>query len=306
MKIIKGLENIPEFREKTAVAIGNFDGVHLGHKKILETLVSEATKNNLTSVVMTFSPHPKKVVGKEPILMIQSLEQRLGSIRQFNVRAALILHFDRQLANRTAQEFIRHLVLEPLNAAEIIVGENFCFGKNRQGCNRTLHRLAQANGFRVHIIPPVTIAETRVSSSLIREFLQKGQVEKANDLLGRPYEIEGTVIQGQSRGKNLGFPTANIQTANEIVPGGVFVSNTVINGQAFMSLTNIGQCPTFDQKGNQVETYLMNFSSDIYGQPIKVQFLKKIRDEKKFSSPLELTRQIQKDLAFAGEYFKIR
>jgi len=306
MKIIKGLENTPEFRTKTAVAIGNFDGVHLGHKKILETLVSEATKNDLTSLVMTFSPHPKKVVGKEPIPMIQSLEQRLESIRQFNVRAALILHFDRQLANRTAQYFIRHLVLEPLNAAEIIVGENFCFGKNRQGCNRTLHRLAQANGFRVHIIPPVTIAETRVSSSLIREFLQKGQIEKANHLLGRPYEIEGTVIQGQSRGKNLGFPTANIQTANEIMPGGVFVSNTVINSQAFMSLTNIGQCPTFDQKGNQVETYLMNFSSDIYGQPIKVQFLKKIRDEKKFSSPLELTRQIQKDLAFAEKYFEIR
>jgi riboflavin kinase/FMN adenylyltransferase len=196
-------------------------------------------------------------------------------------------------------------VLEPLKAAEIIVGENFCFGKNRQGCSETLHCLAKINKFQVHIIPPVTIEETTVSSSLIRNLLHKGQIEKANALLGRMYEIEGIVIQGQCRGKNLGFPTANIQTENEIVPKGVFLSKTVIDGAAYPSLTNVGKCPTFDQEGKNVESYILDFDDDIYGQKINIRFLKKIREEKKFSSPEELTNQIQKDLALAKDYFQL-
>lgn len=305
MKIIKGLGEIPVFPKKTAVAIGNFDGVHLGHKRILETLVDEAKKKDLNSVVLTFSPHPKKVVGKEPIEMIQTLNQRLASLSHFQVQAVLILHFDKQLANRTAQEFIQQLVLAPLKAAEIIVGKNFCFGKNRQGCSETLHSLAKANGFQVHIIPPVTIAETTVSSSLIRNLLHEGQIEKANAFLGRAYEIEGTVIEGQCRGKRLGFPTANIETVNEIVPEGVFITNTVISGVTHASLTNIGKCPTFDQKDKNVESYILNFADDIYGQKISIRFLTKLREEKKFSSPQELTTQIQKDLILAKDFFQL-
>jgi len=306
MKIIKGPGEIPEFQKKTAVAIGNFDGVHLGHKKILETLVEEAQKNDLISVVLTFSPHPKKIVGKEPIEMIQSLDQRLASLSRFQIQATLIVHFDRHLASHTAQEFIQKVVLEPLKAAIIIVGENFCFGKNRQGCSETLRTLAKANGFRVHIIPPVSIGNTTVSSSLIRNLLHEGQIEKANALLGRAYAIEGKVVQGQSRGKYLGFPTANIQTKNEILPEGVFLSNTVIGEQAFASITNVGKRPTFDQEGKNVESYILNFDDDIYGKQINLQFLKKIRDEKKFSSPLELAGQIRKDLTIARDYFQIR
>lgn len=306
MKIIRGLEEIPEFPQKTAVAIGNFDGVHLGHRRILETLVDEAKKNNLFSIVLTFSPHPKKIVGKEPIEMIQSLDQRLTSLSQFQVQAVLILHFDKKLANHTAQEFIQKFVLQPLKAEEIIVGENFCFGKNRHGCSETLHTLAKINTFRVHIIPPVTIGETTVSSSLIRNLLHAGKIEKANALLGRAYEIEGKVIKGQRRGKQLGFPTANIQTKNEIVPEGVFISNTIIDGTAYPSLTNVGKCPTFDQDGKNTESFILNFEDDVYGHAITVRFLKKIREEKKFSSPQDLANQIRKDLALAKDYFQIR
>jgi riboflavin kinase/FMN adenylyltransferase len=305
MKIIRGLEEIPEFSKKSAVAIGNFDGVHLGHKRILETLVYEAKKNGLNSLILTFSPHPKKVVGKEPIEMIQSLDQRLTSMSLFHVQAALILRFDKKLANYTAQEFIQRLVLKPLKAEEIIVGENFCFGKNRQGCNETLQSLAKTNNFQVHIISPVTVEETTVSSSLIRNLLHKGRIEKANALLGRPYEIEGRVIKGQSRGKGLGFPTANIQPKNEILPEGVFLSNTVIDGKDYASLTNVGKCPTFEQEDKNVESYIINFKKDIYGKKINVHFLKKIRGEKKFSSAEALVSQMQKDLALAKEYFRI-
>ncbi|MFC2163486.1 bifunctional riboflavin kinase/FAD synthetase [Acidobacteriota bacterium] len=305
MKIINGLEEIPTFPKKTAIAIGNFDGVHLGHKRILETLIDEAKKNDLIPLVLTFSPHPKKVVGKEPIEMIQSLDQRLTSLSQLQVQAVLILHFDQKLANHTAQEFIQRLVLKPLNAEEIIVGENFCFGKNRQGCSETLHNLAMTNKFRAHIIPPVILDETTVSSSFIRNLLHVGQIEKANVLLGREYEIEGTVIKGQCRGKNLGFPTANIKTKNEILPEGVFLSNTVIDGAVYASLTNVGKCPTFDQEGKNVESYILNFEHDIYGQGINVRFLKKIREEKKFATPKDLANQIQKDLALAKKYFQL-
>lgn len=306
MKIIKGLEELPEFPKKTAVAIGNFDGVHLGHKQILETLVNEANNNDLISVVLTFSPHPKKVVGKDPIDMIQSLDQRLESLSHFQVQATIILLFDRHLANHTAQEFIQKLVLKPLKAEEIIVGENFCFGKDRQGCSETLHTLAKTNRFQVHIVPPVTIEETTVSSSLIRNLLSEGQVERANVFLGRAYEIEGIVIQGKSRGKQMGFPTANIQSENEIIPEGVFLSNTVIDGTAYASLTNVGKCPTFDQEGKNVESYILNFDKEIYGQKISIRFIKKIREEQRFSSPQELANQIQKDMALAVDYFQLR
>jgi riboflavin kinase/FMN adenylyltransferase len=305
MEIIRGLEELPEFSKETAVAIGNFDGVHLGHKQILETLVTEAKSNDLTSVVLTFSPHPKKVVGKEPIEMIQSLDQRLEALARFQVQAVLILHFDSHLANHTAQEFIQELVLEPLNAKEIIVGDNFCFGKNRQGCSETLHTLAKTNRFQVHIVPPVTIEETTVSSSLIRNLLREGQIERANVLLGRAYEIEGVVIQGRSRGRQLGFPTANIQSKNEIIPEGVFISNTVIEGTAQASLTNVGHSPTFGLEGKSVESYILNFGEDLYGQALNVRFLKKIRDEKKFASPQELANQIRKDIALAKDYFQL-
>jgi riboflavin kinase/FMN adenylyltransferase len=305
MKIIRGLEELPEFPKKTAVAIGNFDGVHLGHKQILETLVNEAKKNDLISVVLTFSPHPKKVVGKDPIEMIQSLDQRLESLSHFQVQATLILHFDRHLANHTAQEFIQQLVLEPLKAEEIIVGENFCFGKDRQGCSETLHALAKKNSFQAHIVPPVNIEETTVSSSLIRNLLAEGQVSKANVFLGRSYEIQGIVIQGKSRGKHLGFPTANIKSENEIIPEGVFLSNTVIDDTAYASLTNVGKCPTFDQEGKNVESYILNFDKDIYGKTINIRFIKKIREERRFSSPQELANQIQRDIALAKDFFQL-
>jgi riboflavin kinase/FMN adenylyltransferase len=304
MQIIKGIINFPSYPKKTSVAIGNFDGVHLGHQKILRVLTDEAKKKDLLPVVVTFSPHPKKVIGKAPIHMLQSLDQRLREINQFPIYAALLISFDRKLANRTAQDFIENIILKPLRAQEIIVGENFCFGRNREGCTDTLTQLARKLNFDVRSIPPVSVDESVVSSSLIREFLLEGEIEKANILLGRLYEIEGEVIKGKSRGKTLGFPTANIQTTNEITPEGVFLSEVLFEGQGYPSLTNIGLCPTFHQKDRNIETYILNFKADLYGKKIHIRFLKKIRDEINFDSPKALSDQIQKDIKAAEAFFK--
>jgi riboflavin kinase/FMN adenylyltransferase len=303
MRIIRNATDYPILSRNTSVAIGNFDGVHLGHQKILGTLIDQAKKNALLPVVLTFSPHPKKVVGKGKIHMIQSLDQRMRAIGRFPIHEVFILHFDRKLANRTAQDFLENLVLKPLKAKEIIVGENFCFGRDREGCTQTLLTLARNLAFSVYSIPPVSADGDVVSSTKIRELLWAGDIEKAAILLGRFYEIEGKVIKGKSRGKTLGFPTANIQTSNEIIPEGVFLSEVFFDGNTFPSLTNIGICPTFHQEDRNIETYILNFDADLYGKKILIRFLKKVRDEIRFDSPDALSDQIQKDIKAAETFF---
>ncbi|MGD9345606.1 MAG: bifunctional riboflavin kinase/FAD synthetase [Candidatus Aminicenantes bacterium] len=306
MKIITNGKDFPSLPKNTSVAIGNFDGVHLGHQKILNVLTDQAKKRDLLPVVLTFSPHPKKVVGKGKIHMLQSLDQRLREVSRFPVYAAFILNFDKRLANRSARDFIENIVLKPLKARQIIVGENFCFGRKREGCTATLKDLAPKLGFHVRSIPPVFVDGVVVSSSNIRKLLWEGKVDKAAIQLGRYYEIEGDVIKGKSRGKTLGFPTANIQTPNEITPSGVFLSQVTIDGTDYPSLTNIGTCPTFQQQDRNIETYILSFSSDLYGKKIRIRFLKKVRDEIHFDSPKALTDQIQKDIYAAEAYFNSR
>jgi riboflavin kinase/FMN adenylyltransferase len=306
MKIIRDGKDFPSFSKKTSVAIGNFDGVHLGHQKILKVLADQAKNKNLLPVVLTFSPHPKKVVGKERISMLQSLDQRLREVSRFPIYATYVLNFDKRLANRSAQDFLENIVLKPLKAQEIIVGENFCFGRNREGCTETLKKLAPKLGFDVRSVSPVCVDGDVVSSSNIRKLLWEGKVEKAAVQLGRFYEIEGEVIKGKSRGKTLGFPTANIKTPNEITPDGVFLSQVAIEGSDHPSLTNIGTCPTFQQKDKNIETYILFFDGDLYGKKIHIRFLKKVRDEIHFESPRALSDQIRKDIQTAKSFFASR
>lgn len=306
MQVFKNVTDFPSFPKRTSAAIGNFDGVHLGHQKILRVLTDEAKNKGLLPVVLTFSPHPKKVVGKGQIQMLQSLDQRLREIDHFPIHATFILKFDKNLAKRTARDFIENMVLKPIRAQEIIVGENFCFGRNREGCIDTLLKFAQELSFYVRSIPPVSVGGDIVSSSNIRKLLWEGELEKATALLGRYYEIEGEVIRGKSRGKILGFPTANIQTSNEITPGGVFLSEVTFEGKNYPSITNIGIRPTFHLKDINIETYILHFDADLYGKKIRIRFLKKVRDEISFESPEALTHQIQKDIQAAEAFFSSR
>lgn len=303
MNIIHSLENFSQFDRQTAVAIGNFDGVHLGHRKILNFLDEEARENNMPSLILTFWPHPGKITNKGQIRLIQTLAQRLERISQFRVHTVLILPFTIALADLSAQDFISSIVVDTLKAQIIIVGENFRFGKDRKGSVKTLHSLVSRCNFSVHSMPSVFRDDTMVSSSKIRQYIGKGEIRRANDFLGEPFEVEGRVIKGKSRGTNLGFPTANISTENEIIPSGVFITKALFDGKTYPSLTNVGTSPTFGQKDSHIETHIINFRYDLYGNRIKIQFIDKIRDEIKFDTPEKLSEQIHKDLKHAKTYF---
>lgn len=306
MEVIHGLENYSFISDHTIVAIGNFDGVHLGHQKILLYLEKKAKEFELFSLVLTFFPHPGQILGKSGIKMIQTLDQRIRKIKKFDIHAVLIIPFDERFASLSGQDFIRKIVLNRLKAKAVIVGENFYFGKNREGDTALLHRLSSKYNFRICPVPSVIKERKTVSSSLIRNFLQEGKVEEVSGLLGRSYEIEGKVIEGQSRGKSLGFPTANIETENEIIPQGVFITQTRIGTEFLPSMTNVGSQPTFNQRGLNIESYILNFEGNLYGEQIGIHFLKKIRDEVKFRTPDDLARQLEKDLEATQAHFRAK
>jgi riboflavin kinase/FMN adenylyltransferase len=304
MQILRGLVNLPRFPKPTAVAIGNFDGLHLGHKAILRVLVERAQASGLHSLVLTFSPHPEKVLSQRRVAMIQTLTQRLAGLKESGVQAVLVASFSQAFARLTSQEFFQNILVSLLGAREVVVGENFRFGLKRQGDIEELRRLGRNGGVTVHPVPQIRYKGEIVSSSLIRSFLFEGKMERANALLGYPYEIEGKVIKGSSRGASLGFPTANILTDNEITPEGVFITTAKLSRQTYPSVTNIGFRPTFGKDAFQVETYIFDFKRSIYGKRIRLGILKKIRDEKEFSSPQALVQRVREDLAAAQDFFK--
>ncbi|MGD8535401.1 MAG: bifunctional riboflavin kinase/FAD synthetase, partial [Candidatus Aminicenantes bacterium] len=268
MEVVHGLEKFPSLSGHSIVAIGNFDGIHLGHHRILECLEKTAKEYGFFSLVLTFFPHPGKILGKNKLKMIQTLDQKIREIQKYDIQALLIIPFDKQFASLTGSDFIQNVVLDTLRAKAIIVGKNFYFGKNREGDVSLLHRLSSKFKFRVCPIPAVIQNGETVSSSLIRNLLHEGKVDKANRLLGRFYEIEGQVVKGQSRGKALGFPTANIETKNEIIPQGVFITKTRVGSKILPSMTNVGEQPTFDQKDSHIESFIIGFDRDLYGERI--------------------------------------
>jgi riboflavin kinase/FMN adenylyltransferase len=306
MKVLRGLHERPAFRGGTVVAIGNFDGLHLGHQKILGCLVEKARENELVSLVLTFSPHPERVLEGGRIAMIQTLEQRLAGIRSAGVHAVLLASFDRAFAGLTSAEFVNRIVVSSLKAKEVVIGENFRFGRSRQGDVDDLRRFGRNLGFAVNPIPSAIRGGQVVSSSLIRRLLDEGRINEANTLLGRPYEIEGRVVRGSGRGRELGFRTANIQTPNEILPRGVYLTAADFLGFSHPSLTNIGRRPTFGGGCLQVETHIFAFQGMLYRRRIGLRFLRKLRVEKKYASPEGLIRQVQKDIAAAQAYLEKR
>jgi riboflavin kinase/FMN adenylyltransferase len=304
MQGIKSLQDIPSPPDNCAVAIGNFDGVHLGHRKILQVLVEDAKKSNLFPLLLTFHPHPAKILAKRKFEMLQTIEQRLDEIKKSGVQMTVVLSFDENLSQITAQEFIRTIIVQKLKAKKVIVGDNFRFGKDRDGDVEKLQEWSSHYKFSVRSVPPVIRQGSVVSSSLIRKLLHSGEIEKANKLLGRPYEIEGTVIRGKSRGKRLGFPTANIHPLNDIAPPGVFISKVGIGSRVYPSITHVGSKPTFNEKDSMIESYVIDYNDSLYKKKLRVFFLKKIREEKKFETAEALSLQIKNDLEKTQAFFK--
>ena len=288
------------------LALGNFDGMHRGHLKIIERVRRVADERSATAVAMTFEPHPSKIVRPDkapPLLMTH--QQKLEALARAGMHGVAIVRFTPELARWDPETFVRTVLLEWLHVAEVWVGANFLFGHDRTGNFSMLRTLGARYGFRGEKIDPVRYKDFVVSSTRIRRLITEGRVDEAGALLGHHYTIEGPVVRGQQRGKGLGFPTANVCSENELVPpSGVYATTAIVNGVAYPSITNIGTRPTFEAGGeNVVETHLLDFDRDLYGARLKLAFVQRLRDEKKFEAVNALTRQIEADRTTARDLF---
>jgi riboflavin kinase/FMN adenylyltransferase len=303
MEILRGLDGFPTPRRATAVAVGNFDGLHLGHRKILARVCGLARAQGLRSLVLTFDPHPERALGRKSVRMIETLEQRLASLRESCVDAVLVIPFDRSFSKLTGPEFVEGVLVGRLTALHVVVGRDFRFGRNRRSDNDRLRKLGRRFGLRVHVVPPVVLRGRVVSSSLIRRLLGEGRVEEAARFLGRPYEISGQVVRGAERGRRIGVPTANITPANEILPEGVFITETVWKGRPLPSVTSIGTNPTFGRNPLSVETHILDGRFPLYGAGLVLRFLSRIRPTRRFRNAGSLLARIRKDIEAARAYF---
>ena len=280
------------------LALGNFDGVHRGHRKILDRVQRVASERGATAIVMTFDPHPPRVVRPDkapPLLMTTA--QRLESIAATGVQGAAIVRFTLELSRWNPETFVQAVLVDWLRVAEVWVGANFLFGHDRAGNFTLLRALGARYGFNTEKIDPVRYKDFVVSSTRIRRLLGEGRVDEAGALLGHQYYVDGIVIDGDRRGRTIGFPTANLQTENELLPPhGVYATTSTINGVVHPSVTNVGVRPTVDRSGRtQVETHIFNFDQDLYGQHVRVGFVQRIRDERAFESVDALRAQIGAD-----------
>ena len=309
MEIIKGIENIKRSFRNPIVTLGNFDGVHLGHQKIFEKVKQEASKIHGEDVVITFDPHPLKVLTPEKFLpLLTPFRKKMLLIEKTGIATILCIEFSLAFSEIHPSEFIKNILVEKVKVKKIIIGYNYHFGKGQKGDTQTLKDAGKVYDFEVEVVEPLKIGKTIISSSKIRDLIQRGEVEEASKLLGRDYPIIGKVVEGGKRGKTLGFPTANLEISDELYPKiGVYAVDVEWNRQLFSGVANIGLNPTFlpeqVKKGEQLslEVHLLNFDQEIYGQQIQVNFKKRIRDEIRFVSPLHLIHQIQKDIQWAQE-----
>jgi len=280
--------------------------LHLGHQLIIRTVAERARAVGAVPTVITFDPHPRSVLHpKSSPPLLQTLDQKVEGFGILGIEQTIVIRFTTEFSQIRAEEFLRDVVKERLQAREVYLGRGFNFGHNREGNIELLKKVSGALGFLAGEVPEVGLRGQRVSSSKIRQLLVEGRVNLARRMLGRPYGVEGLVIRGNERGHTLGFPTANLRPQNRVIPAhGVYITGTLIDGQWRRSLTNVGTRPTFETATEpSVETFVMNWTGDLYGDVIRVRFLYRLRDEKKFASLDDLRTQINKDVAQAERYF---
>lgn len=308
VKTIFGNENIKFNSHTTAVGLGNFDGLHVGHMALVNTLISEARINCLESMIYTFTKHPENIIRKKLFTpLLTTVGKRVQLLGETQLNYIYFDEFDENFSRMKPESFVREILLERLGAGLVVAGFNYRFGYMGQGDVELLKELGRKYNFRVIIIPPVRINTELVSSSAIREYVAKGDMEGVFRLLGRHYSITGEVRDGKKIGRRIGFPTANLQPEDYLIMphNGVYITKTLYNGEFYNSLTSVGHNPTFgDTPAISVETHILDFNNDIYKNNIEVFFLRKLRNEKKFRNAQELSNQIANDIKDAGEYFR--
>lgn len=288
------------------LAIGNFDGLHRGHLKIIERVRRGASERNGTPVVLTFDPHPPRVLrpDKAPPLLMTPAQKR-AALERAGVQGMAIVRFSHEMARWEPEVFVRKVLVDWLRVAEVWVGADFLFGRDRSGTFSLLRTLGLQAGFRSEKIDPIRYKDFVVSSTRIRRLVSEGRVEEAGALLGRHYAVQGTVVEGARRGRGLGFPTANLASDNELVPpNGVYATFLTLDGVVHRAVTNVGVRPTFgDAVTRSIETHVLGFEGDLYGRTVDVAFVQRIRDEKRFADVEALRGQIAADVQHAERLF---
>lgn len=292
------------FPNGLCATIGNFDGVHLGHRRLIESARQSADEQGLDFAVITFWPHPRDVLGAPGShLPLASREMRRELLTQLDVHVLIELPFTADFAALSGSQFVEDFLL-PANLRHLFVGHDFSFGHKREGTPEVLARLGKVHGFGISRLAPVRVDGQTVSSSHLRRLIAEGDVAEAARLLGHFYVLEGIVEAGEGRGHKLGFPTANLGQIKTLLPGtGVYATRARIGGKSYNSITNIGSNPTFNGQRVTVETFLLDASGDFYGREMKLEFIKRLRGERKFSDSAELAAQIEKDRAQAQNIF---
>ncbi|HWQ32968.1 MAG TPA: bifunctional riboflavin kinase/FAD synthetase [Blastocatellia bacterium] len=305
MKVIHGIESA-EIVRPTVLTMGVFDGLHLGHQAIVRQVVERALIVDATPTLVTFDPHPRQVLRPETAPpLLQTFHQKIEGLKLLGMQQVVVLNFTRELAAMTAEDFVRIYLHEALQAREVYLGKGFFFGHDRLGNIEMLREISLRLGFYADEVPEVQVRGHRVSSTMIRRLLKAGRVNLARRMLGRPYGIEGVVIEGRKVGRQISFPTANLEIQNRVIPAdGVYVTLALIGDAWRRSVTNIGRRPTLvGDEESKVETHLIDFDRDLYGQAMRVRLLHRLRGEQKFSGIDELRAQIARDRDRAVRYF---
>ncbi|HMQ03158.1 MAG TPA: bifunctional riboflavin kinase/FAD synthetase [Pyrinomonadaceae bacterium] len=306
MKIFHGTENA-NIQKPTVLTLGVFDGLHLGHQKIMHTVVNRAKEVDAVATAITFDPHPRAVLHPDSAPpLLQTLDQRLANLELLGIEQAIVIPFDKDFASQPAERFVSRIINERLQAKEVHLGKDFAFGKGRGGNIDLLRRVSEELGFLAEEVDEVRLRGNRISSSKIRHLLNEGRVNLARRMLGRPYGVEGVIVRGERRGHAIGFPTANLRPHNRVIPKfGVYATATLVDGTWLRSITNIGVRPTFGKDLEpSIESYIFDFDRELYGDVLRVRFLHRIRDERKFNGIDELRAQIESDSARARNYFR--
>lgn len=306
--LIRALTDIPLAARGCVVTLGNFDGVHLGHQQLLNTVVAKAKQAGLPSVVMTFEPHPFEFFAEKALAIprITRFREKFHALADTGCDYVLILKFNQQLASLSASDFALRVLVQALAAKAVIIGDDFHFGRGRTGDVHVLRALGLSHGFTVDAMPTWKAEQARVSSTLVRQALMAGQLDRASALLGRPFSLEGRVRLGQQLGRQWGFPTANIFLHRRLTPvKGVFT--VLVHGlgdKPWPGVANVGTRPTVDGTRTLLEVHLHEFSRDIYGHYVRIEFCTKLRDEVRFENLDALREQIANDVKESNDYFK--
>lgn len=301
IKCINDIKNI----NKSVVTIGNFDGPHKGHQVLIKKTIEYAKLNNTKSIVFTFENHPANYFKKDAVKNIVPNEEKIKRLKALGVDYVINIPFDEFMTKISAYDFVKDILITKLNAQKIIVGYDFSFARNKEGNTNVLRELSLQFGFELEVVKPIKINGLRVSSTLIRDLILQGRVSEVSQYLGYSYELSGEVIHSKKLGRTIGFPTANIQISEDVVipKGGIYATRVYIDDEVFYGATNIGYNPTVNGQNLSIETNILDFDRDIYGKVIKLEFLERTRDEKKFSSIEELKNQLEKDTSYIYEKY---